>query len=190
MSSPLSDGLNKAIKNHEKDTDKKIKNNVQLAMEATEKRVEEKMKWFLEVLGVGGYYNEYTPSMYVRTKQLTNAVMSYTEPFDDGKQIGFDFGAKFNEDFMDHSVYYLNIRYKHRKDAGEWSKKYLYHDDNVDESKILESFRNGEHPNTGVNNGAIWAEGRIGFIPDEVRKWVNNGGISRIFKEELEKLID
>ena len=188
MPSPLSDALNQAINKHKEETEKKLKNNVQLAMDATERKVKEKMEWFIKVLGTGGYYNEYTPSMYNRTGQLKNAIMSHTESFDDGRQVGFDFGAKFNEDLMDHSTYYLTIRYRHRKDAGEWSKTYLYHDDNPDETAILENFRAGVHPNTGVNNGPIWMPGNVGFVPDEIRKWVNSGGIATIFKSELKKL--
>lgn len=188
MSSPLSDHLKQAIEEHKAETEKKLKNNVQIAMDNTEKRVKEKVEWFIQRLGVNGYYNEFTPSMYNRTFQLGKAVTSYTESFDDGRQVGFDFGAKFNEDLMDHSVYYLTIRYKHRKDAGEWTTTYLYHDDDPDEAAILANFRAGEHPNTGVNNGPIWMQGRIGFVPDEIRKWVKNGFLAKIFKEEMKKL--
>jgi hypothetical protein len=59
----------------------------------------------------------------------------------------------------------------------------------VNEDAILSNFRSGTHPNTGVEQGAIWIQGMSGVAPDVLRIWKNSGAIQTIFKEELMKLL-
>ena len=59
----------------------------------------------------------------------------------------------------------------------------------ANEEIILQNFRSGEHPNTGVNQGPIWKQGMIGTAPDTLRRWKNSGAIKEIFIEEFRKLL-
>ena len=194
MSSPLSDALEKAIDKKIEKLEERQKNRVEIAMEKTEERVKEKIGEIIKSEGLDPYYEGYSPSMYVRTNQLKNsrAVSAKTEPFNKNGLVGFRYGARFDESKMDHTVYMLNMVYKHKKDSGIWQRQYEYHDEDVDEKEILDNFRFGIHPNTGVEQGIFWqmeSEGeRSGRIPDAIIAWKKNGAIKEIFLDELRKL--
>lgn len=193
MSSPLSDAFEKAVEQKVEEQKEKAKNRIEIAMDNTEQRVKEKISEMIRVEGLESYYSGYTPSMYVRTNQLKNsgAASAKTESFNRNGTVGFKYGARFDESLMDHSEYLLHIVYKHKKDNGTWEKDYLYHDDDVNEKKILDNFRFGIHPNTGVEQGIIWKMdsegGRDGAIPNAIKNWKNSGAIKNIFLEELKK---
>lgn len=192
MSSPLSDAFKNAVNNKAEEIEEKSNNKVKIAMRRTEDRVREKISEIIEIYGMDFYYGGYKPSMYVRTNNLreSGAVSPFIGEFTKSGYIGFQYGAEFNEDLMDHSEYYLNIVYKRKKHEGSWSKKYLYHDDDVNEKEILDNFRAGVHPNTPVRQGAIWLKDMKGVAPDALRQWKNSGAIQKIFKEEFGKLIN
>ena len=198
MSSPLSDALNKAVNKKVEEFEEKSKNKFEIALEKTEERVRQKVDEILERDGLDFYYSGYKPHMYVRTNQLrdSGAVSAKTESFNKNGMMGFSYGAVFNEDLMDHSVYELHMVYKHKKDGGKWERNYTYYDDDVDEKKILDNFRFGLHPlgvpGAYIDQGIIWKTeeegGREGRVVDKIKKWKQSGAIKDIFLEELQKL--
>ena len=193
MSSPLSDALENAVNNKIEELKERQKNRIEIAMERTEERVKDKIGHMIKE-GLDEYYEGYSPYMYVRTNQLkdSGSVSAKTKQFKKNGIIGFQYGAIFDESKMDHSVYMLNIIHKHKKDSGVWQRQYKYIDEDVDEKMILDNFRFGEHPNTGVNQGLFWqmeSEGeRAGKIPDAITEWKKSGAIKEIFLNELQKL--
>lgn len=195
MSSPLSDALKNAVNKKIQDEEKKQKNRVEIAMENTERRVAEKIKEIIEVYGLNFYYDGYDPSMYVRTGNLrhSGAISPFIKEFKKNGYLGFQYGANFDESLMDHRHYFLHIVYKHKRDNGMSEWYYAYHDENVNEKKILDNFRAGKHPlgkkDVFLEQGPIWMNGMIGAAPDALRQWKNSGAIKDIFKEELRKLI-
>lgn len=194
MSSPLSDALEKAVNQKLEEVEKKTKNRVEIAMDNTETIVRDKIGEFIKD-GLKSYYDGYKPSMYVRTNQLkdSGAAMPKTKPFNRNGVVGFKYGAIFDEGRMDHSVYMLNMIYKHKKDGGVWQRQYEYHDDDVNEKDILDNFRFGIHPNTGVEQGIFWRMeeegGREGSIVDAIINWKKDGAIKDIFLDEFKKLM-
>lgn len=195
MSSPLSDAFKNAVNKKAEELETKSTNKVIIAMRNTEERVRKKIQEIIEIYGMDFYYNGYKPRMYVRTNDLRNsgAVSPFIKEYKKNGYIGFQYGAEFDEDLMDHSEYYLNIVYNRKKHDGQWSKMYLYHDDNVDEKEILDNFRAGKHPlgkkGLFVEQGPIWMKGMSGMAPDALRQWKNSGAIQDIFREEIRKLI-
>jgi hypothetical protein len=195
MSSPLSDAFKNAINRKTDEIEKDSKNKVVIAMRNTEERVREKIKEIIEVYGMTPYYNGYTPSMYVRTNNLrdSGAVSPFINEYKKNGYIGFQYGANFDEDLMDHSEYYLHMVYKRKKHEGQWERDYLYHDDDVNEKDILDNFRAGKHPlgkkGAFFEQGPIWMKDMNGMAPDALREWKNSGAIQDIFKEELMKLL-
>ena len=180
MSSPLSDALEAMVNKEFEEREKKIKNRMEVAMDNTEARTKDKIQEIIDEDAVAAYYGGYSPIMYVRIGQLGNSIKPVILSVRGGGTIGFDFGASFDVGAMDHSV--LTIR--NRK-----GKTYTYSGHNADEGKILENFRAGEHPNTGVHQGAIWQDGMIGSAAEELKTWVKAGNIRKIFREEIQKLI-
>ena len=196
MSSPLSDALENALNKKAEELKEKQKNRIEIAMEQTEARVKDKIGELIKD-GLKSYYEGYDPVMYVRTKQLrdSGAASPKTKSFKKNGLVGFQYGAIFDPDRMDHSVYELKIVYKHKKDSGVWEKKYTYHDD-VNEQDILDNFRFGLHPlgarGAFIEQGIFWKMeeegGREGSIVDAIIQWKKSGAIKDIFLEELKKL--
>lgn len=197
MSSPWSDALENALNKKAEELKEKQKNRIEIAMEQTEARVKEQIGAFIKD-GLQDYYEGYDPVMYVRTEQLmkSGAASPKTESFKKNGLVGFRYGARFDPDRMDHSVYELKIVYKHKKDSGQWEKKYTYHDDDVNEQDILDNFRFGLHPlgarGAFIDQGIFWKMenegGREGSIVDAIIQWKQSGAIKNIFLEELKKL--
>ena len=172
MSSPVSDAFKNAVNKKIEEETKKTKNRVEVAMERTEKRVEEKIQEIIEEHALNFYYEGYAPKHYTRTFQLPKAISPITEEFTKGVYIGFNYGASFDEGAM------------HHVKRGKSKKKI-----EVDEKLILDNFRAGKHPNTGVEQGAIWKQGMTGVAPDVLRAWKNSGAIKEIFMQEFRSLI-
>ena len=171
MSTPLSDAFRKAANEKMKEVEGKQKNRVEIAMERTEKRVEDKRQEIIEEYALNFYYDGYTPKSYKRTYQLPRAIWPLILEFRHGGQIGFNYGANFNANFMNHTK------------RGKSKRKI-----EPDEEIILDNFRAGKHPNTGVEQGSIWMPGMEGNAPDAIRAWKNTGAIQKIFMEEFRKL--
>lgn len=171
MSSPLSDAFRNAVSNKMKEEEKKQKNRVEIAMERTENRVEEKIQEIIEEYALNFYYDGYTPRSYKRTYQLPRAIWPFIQEFRKSGQIGFNYGANFDASLMNH------------KKRGKSKRKI-----EPDEEIILDNFRAGIHPNTGVEQDSVWMPGMEGNTPDAIRAWKNSGAIQKIFMEEFGKL--
>lgn len=180
MSSPLSDALEAMVERQMAKEEQKVKNRIEIAMDATEDKTKDKIQEIIDEEAVAKYYGGYDPKMYIRTNQLGNAIKPVTHSVRGGSSIGFDLGARFDETTMDHSV--LTIK-------GRNGKQYTYEGHDADELTILENFRAGEHPNTDVNQGAIWQNDMQGHAPEILKNWVKSGGIREIFRAELRKLM-
>lgn len=191
MSSPLSDAFRKSVENNKEKQEQKMKNRVEIAMENTEKRVAEKIQEIIWRYGLDYYYDGYNPKMYVRTGNLrhSGAISPYINEFKKNGMIGFQYGAEFDESLMDHRTLTVKVEYDKKRDGKHVEKFYSYENEDVDEKAILDNFRAGIHPNTNVNQGAIWMSGMTGVAPDALRLWKNSGAIKKIFKEELHKLM-
>ena len=191
MSSPLSEAFRNAVINKVEEIKDDSKNKVVIAMRRTEERVAEKIQEIIWLYGLDYYYNGYSPRMYVRTGNLrhSGAIKPWINEFRSGNNIGFQYGAEFNSDLMDHSALTIRVEYDRKRDNSHITKFYTYEDNDVDEAAILSNFRAGVHPNTGVEQGAIWLQGMTGMAPDALRTWKNSGAIQSIFKEEFMKLL-
>lgn len=191
MSSPLSDAFRNAVIKRAEEIEEKSNNKVITAMRRTEERVAEKIQEIISTYGFDNYYTGYDPVMYVRTRNLrdSGAVKPFINEYKKGAYIGFQYGAEFDAGLMDHSVLTIHVEYFRKRDNKYVNKVYSYDDDNVDEEAILNNFRAGIHPNTGVEQGPIWMQGMQGMAPEALRQWKNSGAIQSIFKEELIKLL-
>lgn len=191
MSSPLSEAFRNAVIKRAEEIEEQSSNKVIIAMRRTEERVAEKIQEIITAYGFDYYYNGYTPTMYVRTDNLRNsgAVKPFINEYKKGGYIGFQYGAEFDAGLMDHSILTIRVEYDRKRDNKHVEKLYSYEKDNVDEEAILNNFRAGVHPNTSVNQGAIWMQGLEGMAPEALRQWKNSGAIQSIFKEELIKLL-
>lgn len=195
MASDMSKMLKRAAESCADEEDRKI----QIALNKTMVRVEEKLDEILTEYMVQAYYNGYSPIEYVRSFQLGNAVKSYAEKYTHGSTMGFNFGAIFDETKMNHSVYKIRVKW-YRKRKKQWvTKEYTVnkkkHKNKAKELAILEAFQEGIHPNavpagfTGTPNGSpLFNDALEGVVPEIVEAWVENGGIKDIFLEELNKL--
>lgn len=172
MSSPLSDAFRDAVNKKVEQETGKTKNRVEIAMKRTERSVEEKIQEIIEEYALNFYYEGYAPKSYTRTFQLPKAIRPVTEEFKKGAYIGFNYGASFDEGAMNHIK------------RGKSKKKI-----EADEQLILDNFRAGKHPNTGVEQGAIWMQGMVGSAPDVLRDWKNSGAIKEIFMQEFRSLM-
>ena len=184
MSSPLSEALKGAVESHKKEEEKRKKNRAELAMERTAKRVEDEINQLIEQY-TEAYYTGYTPKVYSRTDNLRDSgvMKAYTEEHKSNGYIGFEYGAEFDAGLMDHSTLTLWPGRIRKRDG----QPYTYPNPDVDEEKILEQFRIGNHPNTGVNTGSIWGPQLSGEIPKILRAWGKSGRIKKIFLEEFYK---
>ena len=191
MSSPLSAALRNAVINKVEEIKDDSKNKVVIAMRRTEERVADKIQEIIWRYGLDYYYGGYSPSMYVRTGNLrhSGAIKPFINEFKSGGSIGFQYGAEFDSGLMDHSLLTICVEYDRKRDGQHVTKFYTYEDGDVDEDAILSNFRAGIHPNTGVEQGAIWMSGMTGMAPDALRIWKNSGAIQAIFKEELMSLL-
>ena len=191
MSSPLSDAFRNAVINRVEEIKDESKNKIVIAMRRTEERVANKIQEIIWRYGLDYYYDGYGPSMYVRTGNLrhSGAIKPWINEFKSGGHIGFQYGAEFDAGLMDHSTLTIHVEYDRKKDGKHITKFYTYEDNDVNEAAILSNFRAGVHPNTGVEQGAIWMPGMTGAAPDALRIWKNSGAIQAIFKEVLMKLL-
>ena len=196
MSSDISKNMKQAAESFvgemEREEDKKI----QIALKRTMVKVEEKLDEILTEYMVNAYYRGYNPIEYVRSKQLGNAVKSYTEPHSLGTVSGFSFGAVFDENKMNHSTYKIKVKW-YSKRKKQWNEKEykVKNNKNVSELAILEAFQDGIHPNavpagfTSTPNGTpLFDDDMNGVVPAIIESWVESGGIQDIFLEELNKL--
>ena len=172
MSTPLSDAFRKAANEKIKEVEGQQKNRVEIAMERTEKRVADKIQEIIEVYGLNFYYEGYDPKWYKREYQLPKAVWPMVDEFTQNGYIGFNYGANFEANNMHHSK------------RGKSKSKIK-----ANERIILANFRAGIHPNTEVEQGAIWLKGMYGAAPDALRQWKNSGAIKDIFMEEFRNLM-
>ena len=195
ISKMLKQAAESCAKEIEREEDKKIK----IALNNTMVRVEEKLDEILTEYMVNAYYNGYSPTSYVRSFQLGNAVKSYTEAHNLGTVSGFTFGAIFDESKMNHSLLRIRVRYYLKRQKKwveqEYPLKKSGYTHKANELAILEAFQDGIHPNatpsgmTNTPNGTpLFNDAQEGAVPDIIESWVENGGIQDIFLQELNNL--
>lgn len=207
MASEMSKMLKRAIDEYTEKMAEEEDKKIQIALDNTMHRIEEKVDEFLDIMSAE-YYDGYDPLYYIRTMQLqkkeTRPVMPYTEINKVGGISDLSFGVIFDEHRMDHSSYTIKARWydKKKKKWKDVKKRKTYTvtpgkkgGKKPNEKKIMEFFKDGIHPNAVIEGitdfitpSPLFTSDKEGHIPDLITEWVEGGELQKIFNEELKKM--
>lgn len=186
------DPIKEAKKAYE-DYAKEINKNLRIALDRTMAKAEDRLNEIIQKKAIQNFYTGHSPTVYVRTNQLPNAIKAYTEDTSTGDTFKFTYGPILDESTMDHSNYSINVTYK--KGKGK-NKKLVTKTYNVklknkpDEEKIMEmTLGEGYHPRVGTagTQAPIYNKDDEGVLADAFEEFMKE--IPDIFNAEMDKLM-
>lgn len=207
MTSDMSKLLRKAVDEYTDEIAKEENKKIEIALNNTMEIVKEEVDEYLDWMS-RAYYDGYDPIWYIRTMQLqkksTRPVNPYAEIRTSGSMSNLSFGVIFDESTMNHSSYTVKARWydkKHKK-WKDVKKRTSYtvtpgkkKGKAPKESKILEFFQEGIHPNASIEGltdfitpEPLFTMNREGAVPELIEEWVESGALQKIFNEELKKI--
>ena len=208
MASEMSKLLKRAVDEYTEEIAKEENKKIEIALDNTMKRVQEKVDEYLEWMAQA-YYEGYDPVWYVRTHQLQNKSTRPANPCvritTSGSMSNLSFGVTFDESRMNHGSYTVKARWYDKKNK-KWKdvkKSKIY---NVTPGKkkgkkpseiaILKFYQEGIHPNAvldGITDfptpEPLFLDNRQGAVPDLIENWLDSGALQKIFNDELRKLV-